>query len=961
MEDKNDFPPKEIRFALGQGSNLGRAENLSEPLPKFAERFERPTTTQEKRHDYEVFNDRKQAYLKGSAGWFMRAHVEEGKRTRDSIKPGDIITFDVDYATPEWQRAFMAGEILPGYCLFGHTTRSHTPENPRFRIILPVSTPLPAEMFPAACRIIGQIIDPQMQYLDKVSARVAQMMYLPTVSRDMEEHYCIHKQNGQLADWQKAISVWELNNGPASDISGLPRFAGEGELREAAAKADDPLDKNGPVGTFCRAYSITELVQGKEGDPGDPILGEFYEITDYSNGVATRMTYSKGSTSNGAVVYEDKFVYSHHGSDPAGDRLVNGWDFVRIHLYGDDPDDQDKPMAQRDSWKKMVAFARDLKPYKDEQFVGRYSGFENLLSVDDLDEDDRSWVEQETAEDLLGFNAPDSDEYDLLGVKVETWDYDQPDRIETSLHDGYETAYKRLRAPKPPNEWQQSELMANQNGILLCNGYNMTKIVANDPRLHRKIAFNEFNQEECIIADIKYASPAVSNVICENRHAGTRMNVHVRNLIHTILQGPPNSDDRRPSGDIGYGMTRTADNLVERAIINAAQLNKFNPVLDQIQIWREMGPPEVDPIPDFFPRYFHTEKMAYTEQVARLMLIASIYRATTPGLKFDYMCVLRGEGGIGKSTIIRLLYGDEYFGELSAATHDRKTIEEETRGKWGIEMDEMDAFNKSDSASMKSFLTRQVDELRRVFRTDPEPFPRKFVVWGTLNNKVFLKDDTGNRRYWVIECGDKQADLTGFKEMRELLWRQAVYDHDQMRLETPRGNLPLYLTGEAAKAAAVAQEVHRVEQTWEKWRDAIVSYMETEDQVGTILLGAGLMDNLDPDEEDFQNLRGYPVAITMEVATNLLHTTTNIKLPGLQQNDQWARVVSELESDGWEVPRMQSGKQEGKKANSRVRGKAQKWIFFPGTTENERKRGFRLAGEGEAPGDSHTIEDDDLI
>ena len=145
------LPTKGIRFALGEGYNLGRAKNLSEPLTKFSQRFQKPYVTKEKRHEYLKLNDKKQAYLKGTAGWFMRAPLEKSKRTRDSIKPGDLITFDVDYATPEFMDDLVEGRILPGVCFFAHTTRSHTPEKPRARIMLPVASQLPAEQYQAAC------------------------------------------------------------------------------------------------------------------------------------------------------------------------------------------------------------------------------------------------------------------------------------------------------------------------------------------------------------------------------------------------------------------------------------------------------------------------------------------------------------------------------------------------------------------------------------------------------------------------------------------------------------------------------------------------------------------------------------------------------------------------------------------------------------------------------------------
>lgn len=203
------------------------------------------------------------------------------------------------------------------------------------------------------------MIDPEMQYVDKVSFRPAQMMYFPTVSKDMEKHYKAVSQTGKLADHEKAIARWEKNNkADAENIASLPTTPDEGRLRLTAEKMEDPLSKDGPVGLFCNAYSISELVEGKGGEPG--ILSDVYDSVEAdSTGAITRMTYINGTSANGAVVYDDLFVYSHHGSDPAQGRTVNAFDLVRIHKFTNE-DDEDleagAKMGDHPSWKRMMEF-----------------------------------------------------------------------------------------------------------------------------------------------------------------------------------------------------------------------------------------------------------------------------------------------------------------------------------------------------------------------------------------------------------------------------------------------------------------------------------------------------------------------------------------------------------------------------------------------------------------------------
>lgn len=379
MPENPSIPPIQIHFAQGEIQNLGKAKNQTETLTKFIRRFE-PVVTREKFHQYKAMGDQQQARVKNAGGWYMPAPTESGTRKKSAILPRDVITLDVDYATPEWQAKFLAGAFMQGIFLFGHTTRSHTPEKPRFRVIIPVTEPIHAEDYGRVCRIVAQKFDPDLEHVDKVSARIAQMMYYPTCSSDMEQHYVRYIQEGELLDWQAEVDAWEIVNGDSLDLSRLPRFAGEAELRESADLAEDPKTKDGPVGTFCRAYSISELIEGP--------LAEYYEITEWAeHGTPKRATYLLGTSSNGAVIYDDDFIYSHHGSDPAQEMLCNAWDLCRIHLHGGGEDDTDTPMSQRPSWKAMLAWAKDDRKYKDQLTEERFD-LDHMFS----DDEDMSWA-----------------------------------------------------------------------------------------------------------------------------------------------------------------------------------------------------------------------------------------------------------------------------------------------------------------------------------------------------------------------------------------------------------------------------------------------------------------------------------------------------------------------------------------------------------------------------------------
>ncbi|WP_216859522.1 virulence-associated E family protein [Sulfitobacter aestuariivivens] len=943
------LPSTKVRYAEGNGFHLGNAKNMTVSFRALSKQFEEPLTTHEKFAEYNAMSDVEKGRLKRMPGWVIRCPVEKGKRTRDSVQPGRLITIDIDDATPAFSEQLLAGNVLPGVALFAHTTRGHTPENPRFRLFILGNSEIDADHYQRVCRITAQQYDEDLSMTDKVSARVAQLMYRPSVSKNMRQQYIHHEQPGDEWDWQKAVRQWEKTTDlDSNDIKNLPRFKGEKELRESAENVEDPLLKQGPVGDWCRAFNCVDLVLGKNGT--DPMLAHAYEVSDWGqDGLPSRFSYIPGHSTNGVVIYRDgDLVYSHHGSDPATDMTLNSWDLCRYHLFDAAEDDEALPMGQRESWKKMMKFVADFPAYRDQRSESRYNMSQRLTAFD-LDDDDLSWVERESdEEDLIGEVPGANDGEDL--IRDVPMDWADPESIRTSLHESQTTTYKRMRAEKPPENWI-ARLDLNQDGTIRTNTPNISMIVANDPRLHRKIAFNGLNQADVLLADIKIPNPAITDLKCLNRHTGTPIDVLHRDVVKSILEGPTNViQGEHMKAGWGYGLPNVSTERVKIAIRNAGQLNAFHPVKDLIQKWRDMGPPETDPIPGFLHRHVGCEDSQYTTDIMRMKMIASVYRIETPGLKFDYAIIFKGRTGIGKSTLVRIIYGDEYFGELDVDLGNRQKVEEAIRRKWAMEMSELSSMRKSESEHAKSFMRRQNDEVRRAYGEDPVDLPRQFVVWGTTNKDLFLKDETGNRSYWIVECGNEPIDLRAVYAERENLWRQAVYDQDQMRKRIPTGNLPLTLKGAALDRAVQLQEASRMVDTWEEWANNIIDWFEHPRLAGILCDDMGIQL---PDGVDYED-RVLPVAINQVLAIQVLEKTGS-KLPGTLQTTAWQNVRSYLEELRFEQPRVST---TGKLSNHRVGGKREKWIHYVGATDADLDRGFRLIGNtGLVPAESC----DDLI
>ena len=249
-----------VRYSYGAGRNFGKAKNTSKSLKSFRLLFKNPTVTNERFKDYLRLPEKDQGHLKSIAGWFYRTQVDGKVRNRGSGLPSDLLSFDFDYATPEFLQTLTDGGVMTGYEWFLHTSRRHTDEKPRFRLFVFLSEPVPNDLYGPVSRIIAQKFDPDMIHVDKVSFRPAQMMFMPTISKDGD--FVFHENNGELLDWSEALDTYELTKGDWRDITQLPQADGE-NAREVLEKAEDPTEKPGIVGNFCRAYDVEAAIEAR--------------------------------------------------------------------------------------------------------------------------------------------------------------------------------------------------------------------------------------------------------------------------------------------------------------------------------------------------------------------------------------------------------------------------------------------------------------------------------------------------------------------------------------------------------------------------------------------------------------------------------------------------------------------------------------------------------------------------
>lgn len=154
--------------------------------------------------------------------------------------------------------------------------------------------------------------------------------------------------------------------------------------------------------------------------------------------------------------------------------------------------------------------------------------------------------------------------------------------------------------------------------------------------------------------------------------------------------------------------------------------------------------------------YLGAEDTPYVRAVTRKLLCAAYVRVHNPGVKFDNMIVLNGDQGIGKSTFISKLGGEWYSDSLNLSDMNDKTAAEKLQGYWIMEIGELAGMKKADLDKVKAFISRQDDKYRASFGRRVTPHPRQCVFFGTTNNENgYLRDITGNRRYWNVKVTGK--------------------------------------------------------------------------------------------------------------------------------------------------------------------------------------------------------------
>ena len=371
---------RSIEIALGHSRTSLEWINTKCLWSDFVERLKTPIRTTESYQDYLKLSISEQGKLK-DVGGFVGGTLRGKRRKKNAVITRDLVTLDLDnIPTGETDNILRrVGSLGCGALVY--STRKHSNYKPRLRVVIPTDrTMLPDEYEPVA-RKLAELIG--IDYADPTTFDVSRLMYWASCSKD-------------------SVYVYEIFDAPFLSVDGIlglyenwknvlswPRIQGENIAhKKLIAKQEDPTIKTGIIGAFCRTYNVVEAMA--------KFIPTVYDATD----VEDRFSYIEGSTTGGAVVYEDgKFLYSHHATDPCSGKLVNAWDLVRLHKFGelDNEEKENTPINKLPSWQAMVALANsdaEVSAKVNKERLEHATSVFDVVDIDNSNEeiDDTEWM-----------------------------------------------------------------------------------------------------------------------------------------------------------------------------------------------------------------------------------------------------------------------------------------------------------------------------------------------------------------------------------------------------------------------------------------------------------------------------------------------------------------------------------------------------------------------------------------
>ena len=655
-------------------------------LEKFIKRISTTIRTSETMEEYNHLPKSKQDDIK-DVGGFILGKLKDNKRRKENVLSRSALTLDMDYGSEN-----IVGELKNSltYRTLIYSTHKHKKSKPRLRLIIPLDKNVSPDEYSAISRMVASEIN--MDLFDDSTYEASRLMYWPSTSCDGEFIFeDIKKDILKADDVLKKYENWkDTKSWPTSSRQKIV-------FKNNLNKQADPLTKEGLIGGFCRTYSISDVIE--------KFLGHVYEESEFRG----RYDYIPASSSAGVVVYDDKFAYSHHATDPASGKLLNAFDLVRTHNFShlDKIEDlEKKPSNKLPSFKAM------------ENFVLQDEKVKQLLS---------------------------KERQDLAKMEFEVV---QEEEVNTS--------------------WQNL-LELDKKGNVKSTMSNMAIIIRNDINF-KNIVYNQFKCSIDVVGKLPWkqikSGWSDADMACAKLYF---------ERVYKI-----------------WSPLKFKDALL--AVTSSERV--YHPIKEY---FKTLKWDKVSRLDTLLVDYLGAKDNIFVREVTRKTFCAAVTRIFEPGKKFDSILVLCGPQGIGKSTLFSKLGKEWYSDSLSLCDMKDKTAAEKLQGYWLLELGELAGIKKVDVEVIKSFISRTDDKFRKAYGVNVESNPRSNIIVGTTNSEGgFLRDITGNRRFWpVMVSGNSNLKPWDLKDVDQI-WAEALYRYEQGE--------ELYLKGDVSKMAKIAQQ-----------------------------------------------------------------------------------------------------------------------------------------------------------
>ena len=707
IEIQNDGP---LFIAVGNGRRELNWKNREWTWGQFLNKIKETQRTAETMAEYRKASKSRQDEIK-DVGGFVGGYVNGGRRNKGSVTERTMVTLDIDFAI---------GDVWDDFCLmFGcaaavYSTHKHTPDAPRLRLVIPFQRPVGPDEYQAIGRYVAGIIGIDM--FDDTTYEPERLMYWPSTSNDGQ--YVFQYQDGPWIDVDAILATYKNWN----DTSEWPVSSRvDVGVRREIKKQGDPLEKSGIVGAFCRTYDIHQAIE--------TFLSEEYVPC----GIDNRYTYIHGSTAAGLVVYEDKFAFSHHGTDPCSGKLCNAFDLVRLHLFGD----RDDNVAEKTNITKYPSYLAM------EEFAAKNKAIVSTIAREKM---------AEAGEEFAGIT--DDDKADWL-----------------------------------------TKMDIDRKGNYLTTPKNIDLVLKNDPNLKKCFAYDTFNDRKALLRLPPWRSNEDTEMFIRDDDEA--------NLRKYLSEAPWEIEAKQ----------KVADGL---DII--CRENAFHPVREYFNTLLWDGVPRLDTL---FIDYLGAEDTELNRLITRIAFTAAVYRTYEPGTKYDQIVVLVGTQGCGKSTIIeKMAINQKWFSSSMPSPDKPEDAARHLRGKFIIEVGELVGFKKAEVEAIKNFLSKTADDFHAHYGKNDVHRPRQCIFFASTNEEQFLRDSSGERRYWPVKNCVNPPKYNVWEELTPdivgQIWAEAISHY--------REKMPLLLPIELSDALHAVQEEYK---KVDEWQGVIEEFLNT--------------------------------------------------------------------------------------------------------------------------------------